>query len=221
MRHIPSRWRLVVAIGIILVLLSGCKRTPSPTPPPPPDTPSPDAWVEHETARVRISLPAGWEAPAVTPEALHERFAAFQFANPELAKGLASDETSFQQIHFWGFGDEDAGFVDSLVILAAATPGEEIDVAQVVTDVAAQHHAKGYTLRAQEADLEIAGHPASQIIYAYDMTDSNQAVVTVEAHQYFVASEDTLWILTYTLRADRSAELTPIVARSALSFRLR
>jgi len=217
---------------LLTTLLAACPLPTPPTPPtatpapptatPIPGTPTPEGWVKHETPSLIIWLPAAWETLEISQENLDQIFANFQTQNPDLAKIIGSAE-ALRGVFLWAFYNESGSDItDNLNIRKSPLDSQKVENLQETLDaVTAQYNQIGFTIMDSGANLTIGGQPAAWITYSFDVTDSNGQPITVEGHQYFVATATDLWILSYTIGPGQSATLESVIAQSAQSFRAK
>lgn len=230
-------WLIGMLCG--LLLLVGCPRPakptpipPSPTAPPPtaaPVTPTPDGsaelvaagWAERQTDALSIQLPSDWEVIDFCAGDLQTVFDNLQKRNPDLARIIGSPE-ALQDAAFWAFRSvgSAATFADNLNIRRTPLNGQQIEDMQAVVDpVAAQYQELGFQVLAVDANLVIGNQPAAHIVFSFEINTASDQPLSIQGHQYLVATDTDLWILSYSANSDTIAELAPVFQQSAMSFR--
>ncbi len=222
------RFHWIIA-ALALLLLAGCPKpaqpTPTPTQPPPTAVPGPtsDGWVEQQTDALTIRLPADWEVIDFSTGDLQSVFSDLEARDPELARIIGSAE-ALQDAYFWAFRQPDAAtfFADNLNIRRAPLNGQRVESMQAVVDpVVAQYEQLGFQVLAVDASLVIGERPAAHIAFSFELAAADNQPASVQGHQYLVATETDLWILSYSASPDTVGELAPVFEQSALSFRVK
>lgn len=221
---------------LLALLLAGCPKpaqptpTPSPVPPPtlPPPTavsgtPTPAGWLEQQTDALTIWLPVDWQVVDFSSGDLQTVFADLEQRDPELARIIGSAE-ALRDAAFWAFRQlgADALFADNLNIRRAPLNGQHVTRMQEVVDpVVAQYEQLGFQVLAVNANLVIGDQPAAHIAFSFDLASAGDQPTSVQGHQYLVATDTDLWILSYSASPDSVAELAPVFEQSARSFRVK
>lgn len=221
-------------IGAMLaLLLVGCPKPAQPTPTrmptapvlptSAPPTPTPDGWVQQQTEDLTIWLPKDWEVIDFAAGDLQAIFDDLQGTNPDLARIIGSPE-ALQGAVFWAFRGVSATtiFADNLNIRRASLGGQSVGKMQEVLDpVVAQYAQLGFEVHATNPNLTIGGRPAGYIAFSFDLINPDGQPTRVQGHQYIVATDADLWILSYSASPSTADSLAPIFQQSALSFKVK
>lgn len=240
----PYRYRLIVLLLLVLVP-AGCRARPTPMPSPTPSvttaptatrapaatraqaTPAalPAGWQEHRGADFTLYLPPGWQVLAFSEGEAESRMAQLQNEDPLLA-GFIGDAASLQEAELWAFGPAAAGatFVDNLNIRRTPLAGQSItDMAALAAPIVEQYRRLNFTDVSAQPDLSIGSRPAAHITYRFSISPGEDvaAPAEVNGHQYLVATDTDLWILSFAAGPDSAADTVERFARSAQSFATR
>ncbi len=237
-RRIPG-WLLVVMVLAACPARSTPTPAPSPTPaatatvPAPAVTPTataapsqptavpaPAGWVEHRTPDFALWLPEDWTVLQPDTDDLAARFAEFQAQNPLLA-GIIGSADALQDVPLWAFGPVAPGsvFVDNLNIRLTSLGGQPApEMAVLIQPIVEQYRELTFADIATRTDLTIHGRAAAYITYSFPFTGRNGAPGQITGHQYFIATDTDLWILSYAAGPDAAAETAESFAQSARSF---
>ncbi len=237
-RRIPG-WLLVVMV------LAACPARSTPTPAPsttpaatatapapvvtptataapsqPTAVPLPAGWVEHRTPDFALWLPEDWTVLQPDADDLAARFAEFQAQNPLLA-GIIGSADALHDVALWAFDPVAPGsvFVDNLNIRRTSLGGQPApEMAGLIQPIVEQYRELAFADIATRTDLIINGRAAATITYSFPFTGRDGAPGQVTGHQYFIATDTELWILSYAAGPDATAGIAELFAQSAYSF---
>jgi hypothetical protein len=245
-----THFRLIPALLLLMLVLAACPSpsTPVPSPSPaatvtvtaPPITPAvtptataaprqptpitpPAGWAEHRAADFALWLPEAWTVLDPGADDLVARFAEFQAQNPLLA-GIIGSAEALQDVALWAFGPvvPDSVFVDNLNVRRTSLGGQPApDMAVLVEPIVGQYRELGFADLATQTDLQVGGRAAAYIAYSFPYAGRDGAPGRVAGHQYYVATDTDLWILTYAAGPDADAGAAELFSQSARSFAVR
>jgi hypothetical protein len=110
--------------------------------------------------------------------------------------------------------------VDNLNIRRAPLTGQKISsMKDVVDPIVAQYRELGFSGITSTTDLRIGDRPGAYITYNFPYTASDGKMGKVNGHQYLVATDTDLWILSYASGPDDTSASAATFAQSANSFR--
>ncbi len=219
----PTATATVTATAIAPVATPAATPTATAVPSEPSPIPLPAGWVEHRAADFALWLPEAWTVLDPRADDLAARFAEFQAQNPLLA-GIIGSAEALQDVALWAFGPvaPDSVFVDNLNIRRTSFGSQPApDMAALVEPVVEQYRQLDFADITMQADLRIDGRAAAYITYGFPYTGRDGTPGRVAGHQYFVATETDLWILTYAAGPDAGAAATELFSQSAQSFAVR
>ncbi len=234
-----GRWRIIFLLSV--AVLAGCRARPTPAPAPtrtpaasptavamatpvrPTASPRLAGWTEHRGADFALWLPESWTALEPGADGLTARFAGLQAQNPLLA-GILGSADALHDAVFWAFGPTtpDAAFADNLNIRRASLGGQPApDMAALIQPIIEQYRQLAFADIAAQTDLVIAGHAAAHITYSFPFTGRDGASGQITGHQYLVATDADLWILSYAAGPAADPGAAALFAQSAQTFVMR
>lgn len=196
--------------------------TPTPTAVPSEPTPvlPPAGWAEHRTPDFALWLPEDWTVLQPDADDLAAHFAEFQAQNPLLA-GIIGSTDALHDVALWAFGPVAPGsvFVNNLNIRRTSLGGQPApDMAALIQPIVDQYRQLAFVDITTRTDLTIHGRAAAHITYSFPFTGRDGAPGQVTGHQYFIATDADLWILSYAGGPDAAAGTAELFAQSARSF---
>lgn len=220
---LPAATVTVTATVVAPAATAAATPTAPAVPSEPTPIPLPAGWAEHRAADLALWLPETWTVLDPRADDLAARFAEFQAQNPLLA-GIIGSAEALQDVALWAFGPVAPGsvFLDNLNIRRTPLGGQSApDMAVLVQPILEQYRELGFADLAAKTDLQVDDHTAAYITYSFPYTGRDGAPGRVAGHQYFVATETDLWILSYAAGPDAGAAAAELFSQSARSFAVR
>jgi hypothetical protein len=203
--------RATVVAPTAAPLLPAGTHTPSPT----------SGWQEVTGASFSLLLPASWTTLELTSSDADAMFHEFELKSKDLAKALGGPE-ALRGVELWAFAPaQNPAFTDNLNIRRLPLEGQTIErMSEVIPAMVDQYEEFSFRIIEADAGRIIDGLQAAYMRLDYELEGANAAMMPVTCHQYLIASEADLWILSFSAGPTAPANTGQVFASIAESFRV-